>query len=692
VKTTLRNSADSANSISHATPSDSPMHNNANNPSLLSFLKALTSRLDFMRREVDAKRLSAISLRLSMSFLAFLGSMFILSTFLFIVKIPINAASFYIGLILSLGLLLYKNPYKMTSLLIFIGLLGCGFYLSFISLDASWDGRAYHQMGIYFLKNGYNPIYQKMSDVIELAPYLSHQIWIEHYMKFSEVTASCIYAAFNSMEVGKSVNIILAFSVFAYALWTLMNLGFLGSSRARFCFILLCCVLITFNPVVNVQLLTYYVDGLLGSSLTLAFLSIINLESIESKYAKNANAKNNTKIALIKPFNNPHLLIFILSLLFASSIKLTGLGYAGFIGVAYFGYKILFFPFRKSLKIFYSGILLVLLIFACNANPLLTNVFSGKHLGYPLMGKEKIDIITSQQPSNFQGMKRGEKLMHSLFSKTQNYGNNGKSELKFPFIKSKDEHSAQVDMRISGFGAYFSGILILCALLMLFNAKEYKKRTFVALFLLVLGSVLINPEAWWARYVPQMWLVPIVVLVYSFYWLKEFRESVLRIMLIIFLVLSISINLRGNLSYTKEINAFIATLQQDGQYYVYNKHNMELSFCIKLLEKGISCKPIQKEEFERLKEKGHIFSAVPHTLTEMFITSDVKPLDSISGDSSLGMQSEGFAEFMVANKPSLLPSHIFAKPLITTPQNKVSLESAYSFRNTRIVDSSNPSL
>ena len=401
--------------------------------------------------------------------------------------------------------------------------------LSALLYDYSWDGRAYHQIGIYYLSNGWNPVWQKMADLKELAPYLSHEIWVEHYLKFSEIVASSIVSAFapiapsslDTIELGKALNFIAAFGAFLYSVSVLAK--FISPLSAA-----IISLFASFSPVVGAQIATYYVDGLLSCALLVAFCAIIDREFYRRKLVD--SSPNEIKAISQALFARSSILAG--ALLAMASIKLTGVAYAGFIGLGYLVYLLWFYPFKDSKPIIVLGLITGSLILACNANPLLTNLANGKHFGYPLLGKEKINIIIGQQPKMFDELNSGTKLLYSLFSRTQNCTAQCTPQLKAPFSHLHDE-APNVDTRIAGFGAYFSGAVLLSALMLVLFRQGFRRKEILGLLLLVAGSFLINPESWWARYVPQMYFLPLLVLGVSYYLCKAPLGSLLRIALLV---------------------------------------------------------------------------------------------------------------------------------------------------------------
>lgn len=469
-------------------------------------------------------------------FLGFLCASFMLASLGFLLHIPITPLHLPLAFAISLiPLFLAKSrEILLGGGAVVLGGFSLSFVLSALLYDYSWDGRAYHQIGILYFANGWNPVWQKMADIESLLPYLSHEIWVEHYLKFSEVVASSIVSAFASIapssldpiELGKALNFIAVFGAFLYSVSVLAK--FIHPLPAT-----IISLFASFSPVVGAQIATYYVDGLLSCALLVAFCAIVDREF----YRRQLVDSSPSEISSLKRAMFARSCILAGALLAMASIKLTGIAYAGFIGLGYLVYLLWFYPFKEAKPLIVLGLITGSLILACNANPLLTNLANGKHFGYPLLGKDKIDIIIGQQPKVFDELNSGTKLLYSLFSRTQNCTAQCTPQLKAPFSRLHDE-APNVDTRIAGFGAYFSGAVLLSVLMVVLFAQGFRRKEILGLLVLVTGSFLINPESWWARYVPQMYFVPLLVLVASYYLSKPPLSSLLRIALL----LTITIN------------------------------------------------------------------------------------------------------------------------------------------------------
>lgn len=574
-----------------------------------SLLQTLESKVDSLYTRFAGER---VLYAIACTFLGFVIALFLLATLGFIAHIPINKFYLPIAFILSLMPLFTLRKMRLgggqpllqdlsqastqkSQQILAWGIVILGFSMSLLAAwalyDYSWDGRAYHQIGIYYLANDWNPVWQKMADLKELAPYLSHEIWVEHYMKFSEIVAACIYSVFShNIELGKAVNFIAFFGAFFYGISVIAK--FLRPLHA-----IIVSFLLSFSPVVGVQIASYYVDGLLATALLVVFLAIVDREYYRTQLA------HNPQDTLLRKSLRERSCILALALLASASIKLTGLAYAGFIGLAYLGYVLWFYGVRESKGILLTGLVAGGLIIACNANPLLTNIAKGKHPGYPLLGKEKIDIITSFYPKIFHELNTTSQLFYSLFSPTQG---GGEPILKIPFSFSKSE-LPNVDTKIAGFGPMFSGMIVLSVLFVLLCRAHLRNKQILALLGLVLASVLINPGAWWARYAPQLYFLPIITLALSYYLAPKPFGSLLRVALL----MSICINLafytnamREAKGYKKHIAHTIAQAKehiQSGKELRIYSGGMEHSLLIKLNEAGVPFTRVYDKDDARLE-------------------------------------------------------------------------------------------
>jgi len=568
------------------------------------------------------KPMDKIFLNTAFSLLAGVFAIFALSFTGFILGFSIMPIYAYLGLFVTflifvLGLkscgIETRNIARYCFLLVFIIILPT--FLCALLMDPSYDGREYHQTGTILLEKGWNPIYD---DIIAFCS--THfknadvtLIWPENYVKFSEIFAANVVLLTGKIETGKVFNGISALIAFFYSYYVLskpfLKLGV--KSRAVFSFLLV------YNPIVLAQFFTYYVDGLMYLYFLISLLSIVDMETSEGGRG------------IIKP-----LFFFIVSSVILMNIKLGGV--LCFICIILCALIFLalgkFFPNFKiktfNSKAFWASVLAVIfLTLLSGINPYFTNILKERHPLYPLAGEGKRDIITLNSPRLFENKPPYYKFFISLFSRTDNftYKDDRDPKLKIPFGIYAEELPKldDTDTRIAGFGVLFSGIFLMTLALLFminyrysnnFNKKgtkdfpeniDYGKKEIALILSVFIISILLNPESWWARYIPQLWAVIIFIIIYALLNPPEnaskmrLYKQYTKILLFIMFINSLSINLAStywSAKYTrmttKAMNKYKALQKNDPMAIVRRMpekefSTMELSYTRKLYEAGV---------------------------------------------------------------------------------------------------------
>jgi len=386
-----------------------------------------------------------------------------------------------------------------------ISLLIAGFFF-----DVSDDGQEYHQETIIQLAQGWNPYHtvlgeNKITFLKDVKdgwdPYKMginyrdiYFVWINHYAKGAESIQAAIYATTGHIETGKALNIMLMLGGLFLSLSALLPL--LSSVKAWTISLLLMC-----NPISISQMLTFCVDGALASLLLLLVISIRNALRV----------KHMLSYALV---------LMVIILIFG--VKFSGVVYAVITIILIVCWLFLKGELLKHKSLIFTMLLASVLGILAGFNPYITNTLKHGHPFYPLMGKTKVDIVTLNSPPGFSQQSMPRKLFVSLFSHTDNISVSGTPadypQLKLPLtLKMVDLKSFwRPDVRVAGFGPWFSGIIIIAlVMLAIFIARGYRDRRFKdAIFILgtLLLTVAIMPESWWARYIPQLWYIPIFLL------------------------------------------------------------------------------------------------------------------------------------------------------------------------------------
>ncbi|MCE5285878.1 MAG: hypothetical protein LLG02_08535 [Pelosinus sp.] len=370
---------------------------------------------------------------------------------------------------------------SITTLLIF----GVFFNIAGDFYDMSFDGEVYHQEAVIKLVHNWNPFQEQLIKVEADSPDL-----LNHYAKGPWIYEAALYKATSAIENTKVFNFLLLSAAFCFTLAAL-------KSQSKIKYPALFSVLLTLNPVMVYQTLSFYIDGQLGS-LLLCFLALA---------------------FMITQRRDSYLYIgLVMTIVLLANVKFTGVVYAVCGGGLLISWLWSLQQRSRIFPVIKTGLIgLLLAVCLAGFNPYVTNTLYYGHPFYPLYGAgtNNMDIMTSNSPKSFFIMNRYEKLFYAAFSKSENAVELDLPQLKVPFTYEKREVEfflTATDTRIGGFGPLFGGLLIFSALLFLVLWRRQRQRGLyaVAVASTIFLSAIVNPEAWWARYAPQLWAIPIV--------------------------------------------------------------------------------------------------------------------------------------------------------------------------------------
>jgi hypothetical protein len=476
---------------------------------IIGWLAELTSSGDAPDGAIALSVLSALGI------LSFFASIEILATALFVAgqgvsAVLVLAASFVAGLLVFAACrrLVVQSRVKVAfPLVMAVCMLVTLMALVIAShfYDVSWDGQWIHQQAAVVIANGWNPVADPLGYTAHAGvwhPDLGDVTWkagIENFSKGIWIRTGTLYAFTRNIETSKAGNIVLLFATFI--VWLALALRL---TRGRWRLSALLAVLVTLNPISVVQLLSHKNDGQLGSLLAIA----VGLGCL----------------AATGSGGWPAVVALCCATLMLCTIKFTGLVYAGVLvaGLALALGALGRFRSRAALLLALAGTLAVATL-AVGYNPYVVNTVRYGHPFYPLMGRGAVDTLTNQSPVDFRGKSNAERLFRSLFSRAEDERLGGAepvpTRLKVPFVVYASELRPYLgfDTRIAGFGPLFSGALVLGMIALVLLAWRWARRrerwlgAGLLLIVALTASALSNPAAWWARYVPQIWLLPVVV-------------------------------------------------------------------------------------------------------------------------------------------------------------------------------------
>ena len=443
----------------------------------------------------------------------------LVSMILFCLKLHISVSNFWASLIITMlaFLLIGKNNNKVyinkvLSILLFLTILFGSIFVASKIYDSSYDGNSYHKGAIGMMAHGWNPVYETAEDYSDSIFHIRGAkifTWIDHYQNLSWIFGSTVYRVFGNIETAKSLNYLLISGTLLILMNYFRRFKFKNNQSIILAFITV------FSPVVLSQFFSFYIDGNLAITfyLYIATVSLISFELVK-----------------LKTISGDLLFNFFFSICILANLKLTGilliaagiLPLAGYLTILFIQKKIKVFDYWKLFGTTLFSILFAILVIG--GTSYVKNTFTMRNPFYPLLGDNRSDIITTMQPAELMGKNQIEKLLISVFSKSDNVQlYSWKAlEYKLPLTWSNEEidNLNITDTRIGGFGIFYSFIFIMSLITIisyLINVYKVKKEsgTDAALYKIIISCILVSiliylvlpTENWWARYAPNIYLL-----------------------------------------------------------------------------------------------------------------------------------------------------------------------------------------
>lgn len=326
-----------------------------------------------------------------------------------------------------------------------------------------------------------------------------------------------VLTTFSNIEISKITGLIFAGTAFCLAV---SGCRVLGLTKARS----LCAgVIVICNPVLISQCLTFYNDYICYCCIVILLSAFVRISRREQ-----------TAVFYY---------LLVSAIVIAAGVKFTAFFY---IGVTVFAAVLWFLikrQWRLAINLALGAALVALISFAVIFRmPYITNWMDHGSPVYPLMGDGAIDIMTGNTPGYLLGKNRLFAVIVSLLHPVRNINS------MLPIY----------DSRISGFTVIMPIILTVIAIcLVVFRKKTTPAQYFSIAAILV--SCFIFEQCWWARYIPQLWLiVPVSVL---FWPIKGFcTVTLLSIMAFLFSLKTPFTNFKAY----REMNRFLEENRECG--------------------------------------------------------------------------------------------------------------------------------
>lgn len=330
--------------------------------------------------------------------------------------------------------------------------------------DSSFDGNVYHQKIMALMLEGWNPYH----DTGTWSHFYDPYTW--HYAKAIEMAGASVTAFTGYIESGKVINFMLLFAG-AFLMYDFMQrTGGIKSVGTRVGLVLL----MACNPVCISQMLTYYNDYVKYICLVLTLIAAASIDI--------ARTRAERKIWL--------------SVLCGAIILAVGTKFNAFfeegLAIALF---LIWLACKKRWRLAFmvicvSAAVTLFALFVLGYHPYITNLLSHGHPLYPLMGEGAIDIMSYNTPFVIEDLDRFSAFVVSLFT---------------PEIPNHSQ-------RLGGFTFLMPLMLVCVAIIMieLWRGRKSNFRVYSYICICVLASCFVFEQSWWARYICQLWIVPVV--------------------------------------------------------------------------------------------------------------------------------------------------------------------------------------
>ncbi len=398
--------------------------------------------------------------------------------------------------------------------------------------DLSFDGQTYHQSAVRLLAGGWNPVWHAQNVTA-----LPNGVFIETLPKSAWVVEAMLFQATGSLEGAKGIGLVMLASAFLLAWAALESIGV--RSRAA----VMIAALSAASPVAMIELMSFYVDGLVISALVMVIaLLVLWLRSDAQLFAP----------------------ALVLMAAFLVNLKFTGGVYAAItavVAVAIIGLRA---PQRLRGALVVGAFAATLALIE-GLNPYVTNIVHHGHPAFPGAGAGAVPVVALVwRDSAFTRRSAPVQLATSIFAEST-ADDAAPPTLKLPFTIRAREIAAfvTVDTRLGGWGPWFSAALVTALLILAAAAARGAPRAqlLLGVTLLLILSGLAVPAGGYARYAPQLWLACLPALLLDD--LRRWSSRALAAVMTVNIVMVSATSLGAQLFVERLHRAQLATLARD---------------------------------------------------------------------------------------------------------------------------------
>jgi hypothetical protein len=375
------------------------------------------------------------------------------------------------------------KPWQRATLLALVAAFSAAaLALSLLAPDLTFDANLYHFPGAFALGDGWNPIWNRADPVVAQSASINVDEIVRCYPKAGYVWFAVARGWVGNIDAGKALTFWLvvapagpAFAFFRIGLRQPCLLSGLAAA------------LVCANPVALTQLTTGYNDVHVSALVSTLLFSAL--------------------LATGKGWRRAGTLAGMASALLVG-IKFTGLVYACVIGAVLLAHAWL----RRAAPGSYfarSGLGVLLGVLLAFDSYGLNTITQGNPF-FPAWQPGKITVIDSQVAPAFLQRNRIDKLVRALGARQTDaeIEHRVDPDVRFPFREVR--WKPRYDARFSGFGPLFWEALWLA----LAAGVARRRPVSAAALAAVLASTLATEAGWWPRLAPQVWLLPILLVMH----------------------------------------------------------------------------------------------------------------------------------------------------------------------------------
>jgi len=355
-------------------------------------------------------------------------------------------------------------------------------------VDVTYDGQDYQYSSIWALVNGWNPYHNRglghFGDFV--APGSDEQPWAFHFPKAHWIFASLQVSAGLSYEAAKTEPLLLLAASFAGAMGAARRFGVEGWQAYAIA------LPAALNPLLITELFSRMNDGVMAGIYTL-FVGFGLIAAIRGE----RRAWIVLLVLMATALNTKQSALVILPVLCAWLCLLS---------LIHRGWRV---AAARGALLAASGLAS---LFIVGADPYLRNQCVYGNIVYPMRGSTMV-IDDEFRPPELFPHSEPVRLAMSILSET-NYND---YRLKLPLTVTPEEFDLAGDpeVHLAGLGPWFSAVFLLGLVASIFAALQRLPLRSTASALLITGgfvafSAFVMPESWAVRYVPQLWLVPVL--------------------------------------------------------------------------------------------------------------------------------------------------------------------------------------